>query len=77
MSLYDALNLATHLLDKYKSRRLKKIPVGAFIRKVEMKLKIKLSKNSKEDLIQGLRNKGIHIVTSKNGRKYIILGEII
>jgi hypothetical protein len=73
----SALGVAKELIQFLKRRGKRKIPVGEFIKMVEKKYTIKLSRASKIDLIESLCDKGlIKIVTSRYGKKYVILGGI-
>jgi len=70
-------SVAKDTIQFLKRKRKKKIPVGQFIKMVEKNYTIKLSKGSKIKLIESLYGEGlIDILTSRNGKKYIVLGRI-
>ena len=69
---------ATKIIQYYRKRKIRKIPLGVFIKKIEGKIRVKLSKQSKEDIINRLYSDGIiQVVTSRNGKRYIITGQLI
>ena len=62
----------------FKRRRVKKIPVGQFIKQIEGRLKMKLSRESKEKILHDLEQEGtIKLVKSRSGKMYVILGDLI
>ena len=65
-------------LNFFKRRRAKKIPVGQFIKQIEGRHKIRLSRESKKDILYTLEQGGtIKRVKSRSGKMYVILGDLI
>ena len=74
----DLWNVVKDTVKFFKKRKNKKLPVGQFIKRIEGKYKIPLSKQSKEDILNKLQKDGtIMIVKSRYGKKYVIIGKIV
>lgn len=74
----DLWNVVKDTIKFFKKRKAEKIPVGQFIKRIERRYKIKLSKESKEDILYTLEEKDvITLVKSRSGKVYVILGDLI
>ena len=72
----DLWAIVNDVIDYFEKTGREKIPVSQFIKKIENKYKIKMSKECKEQILIDLQNQGIiTVVTSKNGKKYVIVGD--
>jgi len=77
VSLDNIYFIAKDMIESYLKRRITKTPLNIYFKGIEKKLKLKLSKEQKEKILMDLENKGIaQIITSKNGHKYIVFGDI-
>jgi len=73
----DLWNAVKDTIKFFKSTRHEKIPAGIFIKRIEKRYKIKLSNESKKDILLHLEEKGIiKLVKSRYGKVYVILGDI-
>ena len=74
----DLGDLIKDTIKFFKRRKAEKIPVGQFIKKIEERYNIKLSKESKDEILYTLEDEGIiKLVKSRYGKKYVILGDLI
>lgn len=72
----DINSLYSWVLTRYKQKTNKKIPISEIFKKIEQRYKIKLSDDSKEELLDRLREEGNTILKSRNGKSYIIFGKL-
>ena len=62
----------------FKRRRAKKIPLGQFMKQIDGRFKIRLSGESKEEILNTLEQDGtIKLVKSRSGKMYVLLGDLI
>jgi len=73
----DLVSAVQYAIKFFKSLGHKKIPAEKFIRRIEKRYKIRLSNESKEDILLYLEEKGIiKLVKSRDGKVFVILGDI-
>lgn len=76
--IYQATKDVVSGINRIYKNRVKKMPVGQFIKIVESKIGTKLSEDSKDELIQSFEMSGdIKTITSRNGKRYVLMGKII
>lgn len=65
-------------LTRLNKQKVRKFPIKKFERMIEVKIRTRLSKESKEEIIQELEYSGeIKVVTGADGKEYVITGKII
>ena len=64
-------------INYFRRKRAQKIPVGQFFKQVEKRYRIRLSGESKDDILSVLQARGeITVLKSRNGHVYIVFGEL-
>ncbi len=76
--LYPIIKDALSLIQSYNIKKIKKIPLKKFIKLLEIKIGLKLNKQSSAKIIQELEHRGdILSITTIKGKKYIVTGNLI
>lgn len=73
----DIFQLASEIISNYKKNRFRSLPLAVYFKRIESKIRGKLTNQSKEEIMDNLiNNEGLNIVTDQKGRKHIISGGI-
>jgi len=71
-------NAARDIIRTVQRRRIQKMLLGNFIKILEKRCGVELSRESKEEILNALEEEGrIKIVKSKYGKRYVIIGDLI
>ena len=78
IDVYQIIKDFGGFLTRLNKQKVRKIPLGQFEKIMERKTKTRLSRESKEEIIDGFIESGeIKVITSRNGKKYVVTGKII
>jgi len=78
VDIYQIAKDALSFLIKWNKQKVRKMPLGQFIKVIEMKAGTQLSQDSKEEIIQNLIDSGeIKVITSRAGKRYVLLGDLV
>lgn len=78
MDFFEVYTIATDLISYFERKQVKILSEANFIRNVEQKLGIRLSKEGRKKIIVDLSNEGkIKIIEGRNGKEMIAIGNLI
>ena len=73
----DIIPLIGWAINWYKRKTNEPIPIGRIVRDIEHRYKLNLSNETKNELLEGFRNRDdATVIKNTNGKIYVIFGEL-